>query len=285
MSTHGGKLIRVITPIACIALLISTPTDALAQNWKGFYVGGSIGAAMQPDDDDETVTFDTNLDGTFTDTIRTVAGANAFSPGFCGGLANGPAAAAGCADDEDGIDFGGRAGYDWQVGPLVFGAVAELSRPDVRDSVTTFSITPAFYSFTRELNMLAGLRGRVGAGTDRIMVYGTAGAAWGWVDQAFTTSNAVNTFVAVNQDGDGDSQGATGYQAGGGIEVKLGARLSVVGEYLFTSLDNRDESTIRTQGPAPATNPFILVNAAGTELRRTDRFDFQSARVGLNFRF
>lgn len=119
-----------------------------------------------------------------------------------------------------------------------------------------------------------------------MLIYGTAGAAWGWVDQSFTTSNAVNTFVAVNQDGDdGDSQGATGYQAGGGLEVKFGARVSVVGEYLFTSLDNREESTIRTQGPAPATNAFILVNASGTELRRTDRFDLHSARVGLNIRF
>lgn len=34
-----------------------------------------------------TPAFDTSLDGNFTDTVRTVAGADAFSPGFCGGAA------------------------------------------------------------------------------------------------------------------------------------------------------------------------------------------------------
>jgi len=59
----------------------------------------------------------------------------------------------------------------------------------------------------------------------------------------------------------------------------------VAGEYLFTSLDDRDESTIRTMGPAPATNPFILVNASGTDLQRSGKFEFQAARVGISYRF
>lgn len=107
---------RLITALTC-ALLIGAATDAQAQGWKGFYLGGHLGTAMQPDDADETVTFDTNLDGTFTDTIRTGAGANAFSPGFCGGLAAGATPALGCGNDEEGIDFGGRAGYDCRRDP------------------------------------------------------------------------------------------------------------------------------------------------------------------------
>lgn len=58
-----------------------------------------------------------------------------------------------------------------------------------------------------------------------------------------------------------------------------------MGEYLFTRLNDREESAIRVQGPAPATNPFILVNAGGTDLQRTDRFEFHVLRAGLNFRF
>lgn len=266
-------------------VVVAMATPASAQQWRGFYFGGHVGGAWQMDDASESVTFDTNLDGNFDEMVRTAAGVDAFSPGFCGGIAAAATPGGGCSDDENGIDFGGRAGYDWQSGALVFGGVFELSRADVIDGVSAFSTTPAFYAFDRELNMVAGLRGRVGAGNDRWLAYGTGGVAWGWIDQAFTTSNGVNTFVAVNQDGDGASQQATGYQAGGGIEVRVASRVSLVAEYLFTSLDNRDESTVRAQGPAPATNPFILVNAAGTDLRRTDRFDWHAIRAGLNFRF
>lgn len=276
---------RYLAGIVCAALMVMLPLSASAQTWKGVYVGGAIGGALQPNDADETVAFDTNLDGEFADVVRTGAGANAFSPGFCGGAASTALPAAGCADDEDGLDYGGRLGYDWQSGVFVIGGVAELSRPDIIDSVSAFSITPAFYTQTRELEMLASFRARAGAGGDRALVYGTGGFAWGWVDQRFTTSNAVNTFVAVNQDGDGERQAAAGYQLGGGIEIALGGRMRLFGEYLWTSLDNRDESIVRAQGPAPATNPFILTNASGTDFRRTERFEWQSARAGLTFRF
>lgn len=269
--------------VLMIAVLVAA-TSANAQTWNGFYVGGTIGGAIQRDDADEVVEFDTNLDSGFGDIVNTVAGADAFSPGFCAGVGNAPTPATPCADDEGGIDIGGRVGYDWQRGRAVFGVVGELSWPDVRDGVTAYSTTPAFYAFERQIDMLTGVRARVGGGSERFLAYGTGGLAWGWIDQAFTTNNAVNTFVAVNQDGDG-AQRAMGYQAGGGVEVAFGARLSLVAEYLFTSLDDRDESTIRAQGPAPATNPFILVNAAGTDLRRTDRFDLHTARVGLHVRF
>lgn len=259
--------------------------DAGAQTWRGFYFGGHVGGAVQMDDSNEVVEFDTDLDGSFTDTVRTAAGADAFSPGFCGGIAMAPTPQSGCTDDEDGLDFGGRAGYDWQSGSLVFGALVDISWPDVRDGVSAFSTTPAFYAFDRELKTLAGFRGRIGVGSDRVLAYGTGGLAWGWIDQTFTTSNAVNTFVAVNQDGDGSNQSAIGYQAGGGVEFKVAGRVSIVGEYLFTSLDNRDDAIIQSQGPAPATNPFILVNPSGTQLRRSERFDLHSFRAGVNVRF
>ncbi|MEO6213818.1 MAG: outer membrane beta-barrel protein [Vicinamibacterales bacterium] len=272
-------------------VVLGGASQAHAQNWTGLYVGGSIGGGFQKKDASETLRFDTNLDGTFGDTVRTAAGVDAFSPGFCGGLAVGPTAAAGCTDDKDGIDFGGRIGYDRQFGGFVLGALVDMSRTDVTDSVTAFSVTPAFYSFTRELNYVGGLRGRLGFGNDRVLVYGTGGGAWGNIDQRFTTSNAVNTFVPADDDDDdsdddeGTSESVWGYQAGGGLEIRFGRRWSLTGEYLFTSLDNREESSIRSQGPAPATNAFILVNPAGTNFQRADRFEFQAARFGLSYRF
>lgn len=224
------------------------------------------------------VLFDTNLDGAFDDTVRTAAGANAFSPGFCIGAAGSAVPSGGCAVDDRGIDVGVRGGYDWQSGALVVGAVAELAAPDHIDSVSAFSTTPAFYTFTRELKWVSGFRGRAGAGVGPVMIYGTGGTAWAKIDHSFTTSNSVNTFV------EGADDMAWGVQFGGGAEFKFG-RVAVGGEYLWTRLMDEDKYTVRSQGPAPATNPFILTNAAGTDLQRADRFEFGALRVTAGARF
>ena len=66
--------------------MAATPASAqtgASTSWTGPYVGGQIGVSYI-DNDRPQVLFDTNRDGTFNDTVRTAAGANAFSPGFCG---------------------------------------------------------------------------------------------------------------------------------------------------------------------------------------------------------
>lgn len=272
---------RLVIAFAMTATLwLMTAVHGNAQTWTGGYVGGSIGGVVAGGHADETVIFDTDLNGTFADTVRTGAGANAFSPGFCGGLAVNAVAANGCTDDDAGMDVSGRAGYDWQWRRLVFGGLADIGRVTATDSVSAFSTTPAFYSFTRDVNMLAAFRGRVGLATQRLLVYGTAGAVSAGLDLRFTTSNAVNTFVPR-----AESARPWGSQAGGGVEFRVAGHWTVIGEYLWTSIDDRERSTVRSQGPAPATNPFLLVNAAGTDLQRAERLQFHSLRAGLSYRF
>lgn len=280
-----------VAALTCAVTILGATRPAQAQDWSGLYVGGSIGSGIVKKHNSEIVTFDTNLDGTFNDTVRTAAGADAFSPGFCGGLAVNATAASGCSDDENGLDVGGRVGYDRQFGMFVIGGLLEVSRTDVTDYATAFSTTPAFYSFARDINFVAGFRARAGVAMNRLLIYGTAGPAWGSVGQAFTSSNTANAFVAVNQENDADDdgfadEGVWGYQAGAGVEFRLTGGLSVIGEYLYSSFDNRDNSIIRsTRGTAPATNPFILVNTAGTDLRRGETFAFQALRFGATYRF
>lgn len=265
---------------AATALLLSAGVDtSYAQTWTGPYLGGAIGGAMQPNADDRIVRFDKTLDGNFNDTILTAAGANAFGPGFCAGAAVSATPAGGCNSGDSAPDFGVRGGYDWQAGRFVVGAVGEVSWTDQAGSVSAFSTTPAFYTLTRELNWLGGFRGRAGYGAGRYLVYGTGGLARASVDHSFTTSNVVNTFMP------GGSDGVWGYQAGGGLEIRVAGRWSFGAEYLMTSLDDKDEFTVRVQGPAPATNAFILTNTAGTDLRRTDQFDFYSVRLTASYRF
>lgn len=281
--------LSVLAPICAGAIITLSGASAHAQSWTGAYLGTAIGGGIGSKNPAETISFDTNLDGAFADTVRTAAGANGFSPGFCGGLAVNAMAAAGCTRDKNGAEIAIRGGYDRQLGRVLLGGLIDVSTADLEDSVTAFSTTPAFYAFTRRLDVVTGFRGRAGFGAGRVLVYGTGGGAWGNVEQTFTTSNRVNTFVPSGPDGAPASLDSTesvwGYQAGGGVEVRLARRLNLVGEYLFTNLDNRADSQVRSQVPAPATNAFVLVNAAGTDFRRTQSFEFHSVRVGVNYRF
>jgi outer membrane immunogenic protein len=263
---------------AAAAAMLCGPASAQETIWSGGYVSVTGGYGFQPQDGAERFGFDKNLDADFGDTINTAAGANAFSPGFCGGAAASALPGGGCAADEDGGAFGGRLGYDWQSGRLVLGVLGEGSSADVTDSVSAFSTTPAFYTFTRKVDWTAALRARVGVARGAALVYATGGGVRAGIDNTFTTSNRVNTFVPAAADS------AWGYQAGGGLEYRF-SRLSVGAEYLYTRLQDDEDFTVRVQGPAPATNPFVLTNASGTDLRRTERFSFSTARLVVGYRF
>jgi outer membrane immunogenic protein len=275
------------TRAATAALLLATALPALAQStdaeWNGLYFGGHLGGVEPMDDSGGTIEFDTNLDGDFGDTVNTAAGANAFSPGFCGGAAVARTPAGGCRDDSGGGDLGVRAGYDWQRGRWVFGALVEMARTEARDSVSAFSTTPAFYTMTRDLESTVAIRGRVGyafgAGGDWL-AYATAGGVRGRFENSFATSNGLNAF---RERGDGD---ASGYQAGIGLERKVLGGLAVGLEYLHTRLDDDGARVAVTRGSATATNPFVLVNPDGTTFRRSDQdFDIGSLRLVATWRF
>lgn len=259
--------------------LMTTAAHAQESDWSGAYVGAQFGYTKTDTKDNETVRFDTNLDGTYGDTVNTTAPANAFSPGFCGGAAQTSLPAGGCKEDEDGAEFGARLGYDMQFGNFVLGPVIEASRVTAENSVAAFSTTPAQYTFTSKLKHLYALRLRGGYAFGDNLLYATGGVARGDIDHSFNTTNTANTFVQR-----GGSK-ADGYQYGAGYERKLTPDVTVGLEYIYTNLDD-DKYVVRSQGPAAATNPFILVNAAGTDLRRSeDEFKMHSFRVTAAYRF
>lgn len=269
------------TTIAFALLLATAATPAFAQDdvWTGPYVGIQLGYNFVDNNKNETVQFDKNLDGTFGDTVTTAAGANAFAPGFCGGAALGNSAAGGCRGDKDRIFGGIHAGYDKQFGNVVLGVVADYNRTNVRDSVTAFSSTPASYTLTRRLKDTASLRLRAGYAFGNTLVYGTGGVAWGKVKNRFTTTNTVNSFTTNGNDD------AWGYRLGAGIEHKVTPNMSVGLLYTYQSLDD-DNYRVRAAGPAPATNPFILTNANGTDFRRSDKsFGMHGLALTASYRF
>ncbi|RYG08731.1 MAG: porin family protein, partial [Caulobacteraceae bacterium] len=247
------------------------------------YIGIYGGVVDTNEQAGESLIFDRDLDGQFDDTVTTTLGADAFSPGSCDGAALTQLAASGCDQDDRGVEGAIRAGYDWQFGQIVVGGVAELSALNHKDTVTSFSTTPANYVFGRELDHMAALRARVGFASGPALYYLTGGAAYAKVENTFRTTNAANSFVVQTDEDDAD-----GYQLGGGVEWKLAPNLSITGEYLYTNLTPGDYVIrVGNNGTTPATNPFILApNTAGTDMTRSnDEMELHHVRIGMNVRF
>lgn len=273
---------RLIAVTACVSLsAFAAPAFAqTAASWTGFYTGGGVGYSEQSGNDGELVLFDTNRDGVFGDTVRTGAGVDAFSPGFCNGGAMGRTPADGCRFSDGNLNLSLRAGYDWQVGSWVFGGVIDIAQVRLGEDVTAFSTTPASYTFARDLESTVALRARGGYAFDRYLAYGTAGFVRGEIDHSFSTTNTVNSFTLSNPDD------TMGYQVGAGIEMLWGEHLSFGLEYLYTSIED-DEFTVDVgPGTSPITSPFRIVNPAGTFFSRDeDEFDYDTISATIAWRY
>jgi outer membrane immunogenic protein len=250
-----------------------------AQDFNGVYIGGFGGYTGQNTDQGSTLLFDTNRDGTYGDTVRTITNVDAFSPGFCGGSAT-VATNNDCSNDNDDFEYGGRIGVDRRMGNFVVGIVLECGRSEATDSVSGFSTTPARYTLTREQEYSAQARLRAGyTPGGGVLFYATGGGAYARLDNSFTTSNGVNSFA------DNGKTNAWGWSAGGGAEAMLSNNISLGLEYLYTDLQDDDYTVNVGAGTAPLTNPFLL-NGGGTNIRRSDdHFRTHGIRATVNVRF
>ncbi|WP_120716254.1 outer membrane protein [Tsuneonella amylolytica] len=277
-------MIKMLASASVLSLaLVATPT--LAQDtpttFDGLYVSGAVGLDAV-DTGRPGLEFDTNRDGTFGDVVRTTTGANAFSPGFCVGAANGNAPGAGCDNDSDDLGYAVRVGFDKRFGMFVGGVLVEGAKSDAVESQTSFSTTPASYTYTRGVDYSVAARARLGIspGDGRGLLYATGGVAYADIDRTFTTTNGANSFTP---DGNDDMQ--FGYQVGGGGEILLGNSFTIGLEYLYSNYKDEDAFVAVGPGTAPATNPFLL-NGGGTNLRPADtKLDSHSFRVTAGFRF
>ena len=279
-------MFKAVSVTSLTLLLTGVAAPALAQSvpdWSGPYIGIYGGVLENNEDAGESLVFDRDFDGQFDDTVvLNGTTTNAFQPGSCDGGSLGQAAAGGCDVDPTGVEAAVRLGYDMQFGSFVFGVLGELSGADVEDSVTSFSSTPAAYTFKRELETMAALRLRAGFATGPALYYVTAGGAQAKIENSFRTTNTANSFTErVNEDE------ADGYQLGAGIEWRLAPNFTLTGEYLFTNLQAGDYVVRFGPGTAGPTNPFILPpNTAGTDVTRSnDDMELHALRLGMNVRF
>lgn len=280
---------KIHTSAAAIAALaFAVPAAAQSADpayFNGVYIGGTFALDSTANDDNGGIEFDTDRDGTFNNTVRTATGANAFSPGFCGGSAYGRAPEAGCDDDKDDIAYSIRAGVDQRLGdnsPFVAGLLVEATKSESRDYVTGFSTTPASYTISRGIDHSFALRGRLGVspGDGRGLFYVTGGLAYAKMEHEFATTNGANSFTQVEPE-----EYELGAQLGAGAELYIAPNMSISFEYLYQNIEDDNYYVAVGQGTAPATNPFLLASG-GTNLRPAETdYNLHSYRVGVNFRF
>ncbi len=152
-----------------------------------------------------------------------------------------------------GFLIGGTLGANYQVGSWVFGVEGDGDWANLDG--TTFNTSCANVGCETSSDFLATIRGRVGYAWNRLLLYGTAGAAFGDIQAAA----GVLPFVSSTQ---------AGWTAGLGVEYAITPSWSAKVEYLFVDLGNV------ACGPA---------NCGGTTT--TVSLNENVIRGGFNYRF
>jgi outer membrane immunogenic protein len=119
-------------------------------------------------------------------------------------------------------DFGGgQAGYNYQIGNLVFGVEGDGAFANISQNITDLAIgIPG--SFGYKDDGLASLRGRFGIAFNNLLFYGTAGGGWGH-DRITALGVSAEAWH-------------TGWSAGGGFEYGFLPNWAIKVEYLHYGL-------------------------------------------------
>ena len=211
------------------------PPPVPVYSWSGLYWGGNVGYSWGTAKYDATLIF---------------AGALSRSENIDGGV------------------VGVQSGYNYQVGAWVFGAETDIQWSGQKGGSTFSGVLPLTTITTNQkLEWFGTSRSRLGVlVTPNILLYGTAGLAYGQVkDSATITVTGVGSATASFKDV------KAGWTIGAGIEGAFGGGWSAKLEYLYIDL-GKTEQTVAT--------PFI--GTVATETRQTTD---NILRVGLNYKW
>ncbi len=244
--------------------------EAPGLTWTGLYVGVQGGGAFNPSDGDNlsiNPTFGNNtaIPG-FTANANSGFGANTLGSAFGRSFQS---------SFDSGFTGGAHIGYDYQLGGIVLGAVADINAIDVSKTASAFSNTPAFYTAERSLDYFGTVRARAGAVVlDRGLLYVSGGLAYGDVSYEFRSNSAAAAGAIVREDEDN-----FGYSVGAGMDVLLTQNISFGAEYLYTNLGSGNSKTTLVRGP------FAGGVGGTTDFVDSDDFDFHTVTAKLSYRF
>lgn len=169
------------------------------------------------------------------------------------------------SSDEGSFIVGGHVGYNVQCGRVVVGVEGDLSYLDLETRATQPDLT----SYTTSVEGLATLRGRLGVTVHpNMLIYATAGVAWADRTHHLVAPNTPGGFFEQS-----DSDWATGWVIGGGVELLRDDRWSIRAEVLWADLGSEDRT-------------YIVTGCGGVPCTANVRWDDEilTARVGVSLK-
>lgn len=150
------------------------------------------------------------------------------------------------SSDDGGVIGGGHLGYNMQCGRLVFGVEGDISYVDLE----SHGVDSTGADLWTSIDWLATLRGRVGVTiSESALLYATAGVAW-----ADRTHRVYDPGAPGGPFSQSDSDTATGWVVGGGIEFLRHDRWLLRGEVLYVGLEDQSKTyTVGTTCGGPCT--------------------------------
>lgn len=146
---------------------------------------------------------------------------------------------------------GAQAGYNWQLGSIVYGVETDIQASGMKAEVTYGNEWPR-ESAGSKIKWFGTARARVGfLPTERLLAYATAGLAYGKLESYAPEASISKT--------------RTGWTAGAGVEFAIDQHWSLKTEYLYTDLGK-------------------LKLESGPNTFESD-FRFHTVRAGVNYRF
>ena len=210
------------------------PAPPPVYNWTGLYWGGNIGYSWGEAKRDFSVSG-----------LGTVSG----------------------SQDIDGVIGGFQTGYNYQFGAWVWGFETDIQASGQKGSAVIPVIPGATLTTDHKLQWFGTTRPRLGfLATPDLLLYGTAGVAYGQVKDTFTAAfaGAPGAVATVN-----DLR--AGWTAGAGVEGAFGGGWSAKVEYLYVDLGKLETT--------------VTVPAAGLTANFNGRLTDNIVRVGLNYKW
>ena len=158
-----------------------------------------------------------------------------------------------------------QVGYNWQFdNGLVLGAETDFQGSTVKGEVSANFEDLAALAETK-VDWFGTLRARLGyVATERFLVYGTGGLAYGRVKSSVSATNGLDWADASY------SKTKLGWTVGAGAEYAITNNLTFKTEYLYTDLGKTD---------------LIDASVYDFDVNLKNNVKFHTVRVGLNYKF
>jgi len=216
------------------------PYIAPVFTWTGFYVGVNAGYAFNGDSDLKDVNFN-NFNNAGFDFAR--------------------------KSDDGSFTGGAQAGYNYQMGSVVFGIEADINYVNLEKKFEAgFNDAFAALHAKSEVEWFGTVRPRLGfVPVDRLLVFVTGGLAYGQVKTSGTYTQANGFFLGGSKD---DTR--VGWTLGAGLEYAITDNITVKGEYAYVDLGDKTHS---------------VHDSLGNFLTVKDETNFHIVRAGVNYKF